>query len=89
MGLGGPRVAYCRDPFCGGRLGSPSHYPMALFKGLFRTELCKWPLNLRYMYLVVLADTFVGIMSTSSETYIWATRGEGRAETVCLWEHVD
>lgn len=41
------------------------------------------------MYLVVLVDTFVGIMSTSSDTYIWATRGEGTAETVCLWEHVD
>lgn len=78
---GGSRGAYCRDPFCGGKLGSPSNFRVTLSQGLFRIELCKWLLNLRYMQLVILVDPIISIMSTSSDTYIWATRGAGPEET--------
>lgn len=81
-GGGGSRGAYCRDPFCGGKLGSPSTSLMTLSQGLFSTELCKWLLNLRYMQLAILVDPIAGIVSTSSDTYIWAAQGEGPEETV-------
>lgn len=34
------------------------------------------------MQLAILVDPIVGIVSTSSDTYIWAAQGEGPEETV-------
>lgn len=76
------RVAYCRDPFCGGTLGSPSNYQVALSKKLFVSELHNWFLDLRYH--ADLVQPFGGNMSTSTDTYIWATQGEDTEKEVRL-----
>ena len=76
------RVAYCRDPFCGQKLGSPSNYPVAFSKRYFVTEVHNWVLDLRYMYHADLVEPFGGNMSTPTDTYIWATQGEGTEKEV-------